>query len=88
MLPGHASRDRHASRLLRRAIRPGRRPAFSLPGLGGVLRDALLGNDLPVIIGVVVVSAIVIAIVNFLGEVLHASLDPRVKMHAEPLSGI
>ncbi len=60
--------------------------AFSLPGLGRVLRDALLRNDLPVIIGVVIVSVLVISIVNFLGEVIHASLDPRVKMQAAPLT--
>ena len=34
--------------------------AFGLPGLGRVLRDALLRNDLPVIVGVVVVSVLVI----------------------------
>jgi peptide/nickel transport system permease protein len=58
--------------------------AFSLPGLGRVLREALLRNDLPVIVGVVVVSVLVIAIVNFAGEVVHASLDPRVKMKPAP----
>jgi peptide/nickel transport system permease protein len=58
--------------------------AFSLPGLGRVLRDALLRNDLPVIVGVVVVSVLVIVIVNFLGEVVQAFIDPRVKLRADP----
>jgi peptide/nickel transport system permease protein len=58
--------------------------AFGLPGLGRVLRDALIRNDLPVIVGVVVVSVIVIVIVNFLGELLQAVVDPRVKLRAEP----
>lgn len=57
--------------------------AFGLPGLGRVLRDALLRNDLPVIVGVVVVSVLVIVIVNFLGELLQVAVDPRVKMRAE-----
>src|SRR4029077_14713359 len=60
--------------------------AFSLPGLGRVLRDALLRNDLPVIVGVVVVSVLVIVIVNFLGEIAQALIDPRVKLRADPAS--
>jgi peptide/nickel transport system permease protein len=45
--------------------------AFGLPGLGQAIRNALVRNDLPVIVGVVVVSVLVIAIVNFLGEVIQ-----------------
>jgi peptide/nickel transport system permease protein len=58
--------------------------AFGLPGLGQALRNALVRNDLPVIVGVVVVSVLVIAIVNFLGEVIQAMIDPRVKLRPEP----
>ncbi|HZO62294.1 MAG TPA: ABC transporter permease [Gaiellaceae bacterium] len=58
--------------------------AFGLPGLGQTLRNALLRNDLPVIVGVVVVTVVVIAIVNFLGEVAQALVDPRVKLRPEP----
>lgn len=54
--------------------------AFGLPGLGRVLRDALIRNDLPVIIGVVVVSVLVIVVVNFLGEIVQVLIDPRVKV--------
>jgi peptide/nickel transport system permease protein len=58
--------------------------AFGLPGLGQVLRNALIRNDLPVIVGVVVVTALVIAIVNFAGDVIQALIDPRVKLQPEP----
>jgi hypothetical protein len=58
--------------------------AFGLPGLGQTLRNALIRNDLPVIVGVVAVTALVIAIVNFAGEVIQALIDPRVKL--EPAS--
>ena len=58
--------------------------AFGLPGLGRVLRDALIRNDLPVIVGVVVVSVLVIVIVNFLGEIVQVLIDPRVKLQAAP----
>ncbi len=60
--------------------------AFGLPGLGRILRDALIRNDLPVIVGVVVVSAAVIAVVNFAGEIVHAVIDPRLKLRAEALA--
>jgi peptide/nickel transport system permease protein len=58
--------------------------AFGLPGLGQTLRNALIRNDLPVIVGVVVVTALVIAIVNFAGDVIQALIDPRVKLQPEP----
>lgn len=58
--------------------------AFGLPGLGQTLRNALIRNDLPVIVGVVVVSALVIAIVNFVGEVIQAVIDPRVRWPPAP----
>jgi ABC-type dipeptide/oligopeptide/nickel transport system permease component len=51
---------------------------------GQVLRNALIRNDLPVIVGVVVVTALVIAIVNFVGDVIQALIDPRVKLQPEP----
>jgi peptide/nickel transport system permease protein len=54
--------------------------AFGLPGLGRVLRDALIRNDLPVIVGVVVITAVVIALCNFVGEVVQVMVDPRLKL--------
>jgi peptide/nickel transport system permease protein len=59
--------------------------AFGLPGVGRVLRDAVIRNDLPVIVGVVVVSAVVVAFVNFVGELLHVVVDPRVKVRSAPV---
>jgi peptide/nickel transport system permease protein len=58
--------------------------AFGLPGMGQALRNALLRNDLPVIVGVVVVSCLVIAIVNFAGELIQVMIDPRVHLRPEP----
>jgi peptide/nickel transport system permease protein len=58
--------------------------AFGLPGLGQTLRNALIRNDLPVIVGVVVVSVLVIVIVNFAGEVIQAMIDPRVQLQPAP----
>jgi peptide/nickel transport system permease protein len=60
--------------------------SFGLPGLGQVLRNALIRNDLPVIVGVVVVSVVVITLVNFAGELVQALIDPRVKPRSDPLA--
>jgi ABC-type dipeptide/oligopeptide/nickel transport system permease component len=37
-----------------------------------------------VIVGAVVVTALVIAIVNFVGELIQAAIDPRVKLQPAP----
>lgn len=60
--------------------------ALGLPGPGQTLRNALIRNDLPVIVGVVAVTALVIAIVNFAGEVIQALIDPRVKLEPAPVT--
>ncbi len=57
--------------------------AFGLPGLGRALRDALVRDDLPVVVGVVIVSSIVIVIANLIGDLLQVLIDPRVKLRTE-----
>lgn len=52
---------------------------FSRPGLGRVLVTAVQGRDLPVVAGVVVVSAIAFSLVNLLTDLLYAVIDPRLK---------
>lgn len=52
---------------------------FAWPGLGRELVAAILGVDLPVILGVVLVSAIAIAVVNLVVDVVQLALDPRLR---------
>jgi peptide/nickel transport system permease protein len=56
--------------------------AFGLPGLGKVLYDALQRNDLPVLVGVVVITAAAIVVLNLVADLLYLALDPRVKLQA------
>jgi len=52
---------------------------FGWPGLG---REAVLGVlelDLPVVLGVVLVTGIAVVLANLLADVLHAFVDPRVR---------
>jgi peptide/nickel transport system permease protein len=59
--------------------------AFGLPGLGKVLYDSLIRNDLPVLVGVVVFTALAIVVLNLIADLLYAVLDPRVQLQAEAI---
>lgn len=52
---------------------------FARSGLGGITEQAVTGQDLPVIQGVVVLSAIVFVAVGFLSDLLYLALDPRIR---------
>ncbi|MHB8642502.1 MAG: ABC transporter permease [Gaiellaceae bacterium] len=53
--------------------------AFNLPGLGGMLRGAIPGRDLPVVLGVVTYSTIFILVLNLLVDLAYAFIDPRIR---------
>ena len=52
---------------------------FGLPGLGREVVQAILKQDLPVVIGVTILSSALVVSANLLVDVLHAALDPRVR---------
>ncbi len=52
---------------------------FAWPGLGREVLQAILEVDLPLIVGVVLVSAVAIAIANLLADLVHFWLDPRLR---------
>jgi peptide/nickel transport system permease protein len=52
---------------------------FAWPGLGREMLQAILAVDMPVILGVVLVSAIVIALANLAADLVHIWLDPRLR---------
>ncbi len=54
---------------------------FGLPGLGRESVQAINNQDLPVIIGIVIVAAAAVIVANILVDMLYAVLDPRVKLH-------
>lgn len=51
---------------------------FARPGLGRVTLRAILDRDMPVVVGLVVLSAVVFAIVNLLVDLAVNALDPRI----------
>ena len=52
---------------------------FSRPGVGRVLLNAVMSKDAPVIMGVVIFSAIVFLIVNTIVDLLYLAVDPRTR---------
>ncbi|MHB8340506.1 MAG: ABC transporter permease [Mycobacteriales bacterium] len=52
---------------------------FSLPGLGKQAVDAIFEQDLPVIIGVVLVAGFFVVIANLVVDILYGFVDPRVR---------
>ena len=53
---------------------------FSLPGLGRLVFQAIVQNDLPVVRGVVVCLVAVVIAVNFAVDLLYALVDPRLRV--------
>ena len=51
---------------------------FSIPGLGRLAQEAVNGRDTPLLMGIIVVSAILVIVTNFLVDLAYAALDPRV----------
>jgi len=51
---------------------------FNLRGLGYLSIQAIQQQDLPVILGVTIIAAIVLVIANFIVDILYAVIDPRV----------
>jgi peptide/nickel transport system permease protein len=53
---------------------------YNLPGLGRQVIQSYNDYDLPVILGIVVFSTIVIIVFNLVVDVLYAVLDPRIRL--------
>src|ERR1700759_431296 len=54
---------------------------FGMPGLGFTAVQAINQQDLPVVIGVVIVAAAAVVAANLLLDALYAVLAPRVRLH-------
>ena len=52
---------------------------YSLPGIGKYAVDAFVNNDLPKVLGVVLVGSIFIIVANLVVDLLYAVVDPRVR---------
>ncbi len=53
---------------------------FGIPGIGGQLIRAVIEQDIPVIQGVVMFTAVVVIVVNIVIDLSYAAFDPRVRV--------
>jgi peptide/nickel transport system permease protein len=52
---------------------------FSLPGLGRLLVDAILGKDLPLIEGIVLFITTAVILCNLVVDILYVTIDPKIR---------
>jgi len=53
---------------------------FGLPGIGKLTVESVNNVDLPVVVGVTVLAGTVVVLANTAADLLHAAIDPRVKL--------
>lgn len=58
---------------------------FSYPGLGQAAVAAGTGSDVPLLLGITVVTAAVVFAGNFLANVLYGLIDPRMRKRGRKL---
>jgi peptide/nickel transport system permease protein len=52
---------------------------FGIPGMGLLAWEGVMGNDVPVVMAVVVLSAIATMVGYLVADLLYAWVDPRVR---------
>jgi peptide/nickel transport system permease protein len=51
---------------------------FSVPGLGRLAQEAVASRDTPLLLGIILTSAVLVISVNLVVDVVYALLDPRI----------
>ena len=52
---------------------------FSIPGMGKYFVTAVINRDYPLIMGVTLVYAVLIVVVNLIVDILYLFIDPRIR---------
>jgi oligopeptide transport system permease protein len=52
---------------------------FGLPGVGRYFVNGALGRDYPLVMGVVIVYAAAVLVMNLVADLLYGVLDPRTR---------
>lgn len=51
---------------------------FAVPGLGRLAQEAVAARDTPLLLGIILSSALLVIVVNLVVDIAYAALDPRV----------
>jgi peptide/nickel transport system permease protein len=60
---------------------------FSLPGAGGLLAEAVFARDLPTVLALTLLSAVVVVAASLAADLVTAALDPRTVREDVPATG-
>ena len=55
---------------------------FSYPGIGQAAVRAGLGSDMPLLLGITLISSLIVFVGNFLADILYNLVDPRMRRRA------
>ena len=53
---------------------------FAVPGVGGYFVNSITNRDYPLIMGTTIVLAILIVVMNLVGDILYRVVDPRINL--------
>jgi peptide/nickel transport system permease protein len=53
---------------------------YSLPGIGSLAVNSVIDADLPLTVGITLVTATFIIVANLIVDLLYAVIDPRVRL--------
>jgi peptide/nickel transport system permease protein len=53
---------------------------FAIPGIGSYMINAAKARDVPIVMGVIIFVAFIVAIINLVVDLIYAFIDPRVKL--------
>ena len=51
---------------------------FAIPGFGRLAQEAVSDRDAPLLVGVILTSAVLVVLVNLTVDIVYALLDPRI----------
>jgi peptide/nickel transport system permease protein len=52
---------------------------FSLPGIGRLFVDSLFGRDMPLIMGIVLLTTVAVVVVNLMVDIVYTWIDPKIR---------
>lgn len=51
---------------------------FAMPGIGREIVDAILSRDYPVVMGMIMTTAVIVIVINTLMDIVYVLIDPRI----------
>ena len=53
---------------------------FTIPGMGSLLISSISNRDYPVVLGIIVLIAALVVVINFIVDLLYSRIDPRIRI--------